>query len=50
MSDTQMEIWDALSCLSGEEVERLLTDWHGLQLFDRGFYEFLVQEGVLYDE
>jgi hypothetical protein len=47
MSKTQREIWDALCKLSGEEVANLMTDWHGLQLLDEGFKEFLEDEGVM---
>ena len=43
----QREIWDALCELSGEEVLNLLTDYHGLQLLDYGFKEFLEDEEVL---
>ena len=34
MNDTQMEMWDALCELPGEEVARLFTDYHGNQLLD----------------
>ena len=47
MDKTQSEIWDALCKLSGEEVANLFTDWHGLQLLDEGFKEFLEDEGVM---
>ena len=43
----QKEVWDALCKLSGEEVLNLMTDWHGLQLLDKGFKEFLEDEGVM---
>lgn len=47
MNDMQMEIWDALCELSGEEVARLFTDYHGNQLLDDGFRAFLGEEGVM---
>lgn len=47
MSDTQTEIYDALCKLSGEEVANLMTDYHGLQLLDKGFKEFLEDEEVM---
>ena len=47
MNDTQMEMWDALCELSGEEVARLFTDYHGNQLLDDGFRTFLGEEGVM---
>ena len=43
----QKEIWEALSQLSGEEVLNLITDWHGCYLLDKGFKEFLEDEGVM---
>ncbi len=47
MNKTQTEIYNTLCNLSGEEVINLLTDWHGLQLLDEGFKEFLEDEGVI---
>ena len=47
MNDMQMEMWDALCELSGEEVARLFTDYHGNQLLDDGFRAFLGEEGVM---
>ncbi len=47
MNETQEEMWDRLCELDGETVARLLTDYHGLQLLDDGFYEFLIDEGYL---
>ena len=31
--------------LSGEEVLQLFTNYHGLQLLDDGFMEFIADEG-----
>lgn len=47
MSNVQEELWDALSEMTGEEVLRHLTNYHGLQLLDDGFREHLVDEGVI---
>lgn len=47
LDKTQSEIWNELCKLSGEEVLNLLTDWHGLQLLDEKFKEFLEDEGVM---
>jgi hypothetical protein len=47
MSETQTEIYNKLCELSGEEVLNLITDYHGLQLLDKGFKEHLEDEGVL---
>ena len=35
MTEQQTEMWDVLSELGGEEVLRVLTDWHGLRLSTR---------------
>lgn len=47
MNDMQMEMWDALCKLSGEEAARMFTDYHGDQLLDDGFRAFLGEEGVM---
>ncbi len=47
MNDKQLEMWNALCNLDGEQVARLFTDYHGLQLLDDGFYEHMVEEGHL---
>lgn len=47
MNDTQMEMWDALCELSGEEVARLFIDYHGTCLLSDGFRAFLGDEGVM---
>lgn len=46
-SDIQTEIYECLCKLSGEEVVNLMTDYHGLQLLNKEFKEFLEDEGVL---
>ena len=46
MTQIQRRIFATLSRLGGEEVARLLTDYHGNQLLDEGFGEFLVDEGA----
>ena len=47
MDDRQIEIWDLLCSLDGETVATLLTDWHGMQLLDQDFYDFLIDEGYI---
>jgi hypothetical protein len=47
MNEQQERIWDALASLDSKTVLRTLTDYHGLQLFDEGFAEFLVDEGIM---
>ena len=50
MTEQQTEMWDVLSELGGEEVLRVLTDWHGLQLLDEGFHGHLVDEGYIEED
>ena len=50
MTDEQAKIWDALCELDGETVARLFTNYHGNQLLDEGFHEFLIDEGVMEEE
>lgn len=47
MTERQTQMWDTLVGLDGETVARLLTDWHGLQLLDDGFYGHMVEEGYI---
>lgn len=47
MNERQEEMWDKLCELDGETVARLFTDYHGNQLLDDGFREFLQEEGYL---
>lgn len=47
MDEKQSQMWDVLAGLDGETAARLLTDWHGLQLLDDGFYGHLVDEGYI---
>lgn len=36
--------------MSGEEVAKILTDWHGNQLLDSGLYKHMVDEGLMDDD
>ncbi len=47
MNEKQMQMWDTLCKLDGETVSQLFTDYHGTQLLDAGFREFLQDEGYL---
>ena len=47
MSDLQLEIWNELCKLSGEEVARLFTNWLGDGILDEGFRTFLGTEGYM---
>lgn len=47
MNEKQEKMWDVLAGLDGETVARLLTDWHGTQLLDDGFFDHLVDEGYI---
>lgn len=46
MTQIQRRVYGILTRLSGEKVAQLLTDYHGTQLLDEGFGDFLVEEGV----
>jgi hypothetical protein len=50
MDERQTKMWDALCSMTGEEVLNTLTDYHGLQLLDEGFYEHLQDEGILEED
>ena len=45
MNELQQKMWDILCGMSGEDVARAFTNWHGNQLLSEGFAEFLVDEG-----
>lgn len=46
MTQIQRRVYEILTRLSGEKVAQLLMDYHGNQLLDEGFGDFLVDEGV----
>ncbi len=50
MTRQQEACWDLLCSLSGEEAARLLTNYHGNQLLEGVFYEYLVDEGYLTED
>lgn len=50
MDRIQCAIWNALCMMSGEDVAKVMTDYHGNQLLDEGFYEHMVNEGYMDDE
>lgn len=46
MNELQEAIYNALENLTGEEVLRLFTNWHGTQILDdEGFAQFIEDEG-----
>lgn len=45
MTRQQIQIWDILCEMSGEEVARAMTNYHGNRLLSSDFAEFLVDEG-----
>ncbi|GHT57885.1 hypothetical protein FACS1894109_10960 [Spirochaetia bacterium] len=47
MEDRETKIWNCLIQQDGETVARLFTQYRGMQLFDEGFLEHLVDEGYL---
>jgi hypothetical protein len=50
MTALQEQVWDALVSLDSETLLRTFTDYHGLQIFDEDFAEFLVDEGLMEPE
>ncbi|ADY14179.1 hypothetical protein [Sphaerochaeta globosa] len=49
MGEKQTKGWELLCTLSGEQVARLFTDYHGMQLLDDGFEKHLKFEGYMGD-
>jgi hypothetical protein len=47
MADFQSRIWDCLIEQDGDTVAALLTKYHGMQLLNEGFLEYLIDEGYL---
>jgi hypothetical protein len=50
MTEQQEKAWDALVSLDSESMLGVLTDYHGMQLFDEGFLEHLEDEGYIEEE
>lgn len=50
MTEKQEKSWDCLIEQSGEQVARLLTNYHGMQLLTDEFYDYLIEEGYLLEE
>ena len=50
MDDLQVFLWNFLCELDGETVARLLTYYHGNQLLDAGFLQFLQDEGYIEED
>jgi hypothetical protein len=40
-------MWDVLVSLDSKTLLNVITDYHGMQLLDDGFAEFLVDEGIM---
>lgn len=47
MNELQQRVWEALCELDGETVANLFTDYHGMQLIDKGFEEYLIRVGFV---
>jgi hypothetical protein len=47
MTEQQEQMWDVLVALDGETLLQAITDYHGLQILDDGFAEFLVDDGLM---
>lgn len=50
MLEKQERSWNCLIEQTGEQVAKLLTDYHGMQLLTDEFYEYLIEEGYLPEE
>lgn len=50
MDKMQKCIYDNIIAMSGEMVANAFLDYHGLQLLNEGFYEYLVEEGYMCDD
>lgn len=53
MNDTQRNYETLLEAIktnniSAEELLNAFTNWHGLQLIDDDFMEFMEEEGIIY--
>jgi hypothetical protein len=46
-TEQQDQVWDTLVSLDSLTLLRALTDYHGTQLLDEGFADFLVDEGLM---
>jgi hypothetical protein len=47
MTGIQEQVWDALVSLDSATLLQAITDYHGMQLLDDGFMEFLVDENLM---
>jgi hypothetical protein len=50
MKERQEKIWNVLVLTDSETVLQTLTGYHGMQLLDEGFAEYLVNEGIMEPE
>jgi hypothetical protein len=50
MTEQQERMWDVLVSLDSETLLRAFIDYHGMQLLDDGFAEFLTDEGFMEPE
>lgn len=46
ISQTQMEIFNLLCNLSGEQVTNTITDFLGMQILTKDFAQHLIDEGL----
>lgn len=46
----QYDLYAELEKLTGEQVVRIFTDYHGMQLIDDGFKESLVNDGYIQED
>lgn len=50
IADSQKIVYNALLEMTAEEVVRVFIDYHGAQLLDDGFADFLIDEGYMEEE
>jgi len=50
MTELQERIWDCLAVMDQQDLLCVITDYHGMQLLDEGFYVHLIHEGLMYPE
>lgn len=50
IADSQKIVYNALLEMTAEEVVRVFIDYHGAQLLDDGFADFLIDEGYMEEQ
>ncbi len=50
IQEKEKELYETLCQLTGKEVLKLFTQWHGMQLLDDGFLSHVIDEGYMEEE